>query len=226
MVKKEYDQLLDHEYDGIREYDNPTPAWWHLIFLGCVGFSIVYYLFFQIGSSGWTVEQAHQTAVAEDLKLRFQEIGELKGDEATILTYMQQPEWLSVGVTVFATHCKSCHGADGEGSVGPNLTDDHYKNVKQLADVAKVIEQGAANGAMPAWRNRLHANEIVLSAAYIATLRGKNLPSSRSAEGEEIPPWPTAPAETPEEKPAENPAEKPADTSSDTPLDNASDDEK
>ena len=26
--------LTDHEYDGIREYDNPCPTWWHMIFLG------------------------------------------------------------------------------------------------------------------------------------------------------------------------------------------------
>jgi len=51
---------------------------------------------------------------------------------------------------VYKTHCKSCHAADGSGLVGPNLTDDHYKNVKQLIDVARVIENGAANGSMPA----------------------------------------------------------------------------
>jgi cytochrome c oxidase cbb3-type subunit 3 len=205
MAQKEHDQLLDHEYDGIREYDNPTPAWWHLIFLGTVGFGIVYYLFFQIGNAGWTVQEAHQTAVAEDLKRRFQEIGELQGDEATILEYMQQPDWLAVGTTVFATHCKSCHGSNGEGSVGPNLTDDHYKNVKELADLVKVLENGAAAGAMPAWRTRLHPNEIVLSAAYVATLRGKNLPSPRSAEGEIIPPWPESPTESLTESPAGTP---------------------
>ncbi|MFN9977437.1 MAG: cbb3-type cytochrome c oxidase N-terminal domain-containing protein, partial [Phycisphaerae bacterium] len=36
------DHLSDHEYDGIREYDNPTPGWWHLIFIGSVFFSIMY----------------------------------------------------------------------------------------------------------------------------------------------------------------------------------------
>ena len=25
------DSLLDHEYDGIQEYDNPLPMWWKAI---------------------------------------------------------------------------------------------------------------------------------------------------------------------------------------------------
>ena len=36
-----HDQLLDHEYDGIQEYDNPCPGWWHAIFLLTVLFSVV-----------------------------------------------------------------------------------------------------------------------------------------------------------------------------------------
>ena len=50
-----HDQLLDHEYDGIQEYDNPCPGWWHAIFALTVLFSIVYFLFFQVGSNGWTL---------------------------------------------------------------------------------------------------------------------------------------------------------------------------
>jgi cytochrome c oxidase cbb3-type subunit 3 len=47
---------------------------------------------------------------------------------------------------------------------------------------------------MPAWKTRLHPNEIVLVAAYVASLRGKNLPGPRGPEGEKIPPWPVLPA--------------------------------
>ena len=198
--------LVDHEYDGIREYDNPPPTWWSLIFLGTAVFSFLYLVFFHLGplfgTNGWTLTQAYDASVAENLKRRFGEIGELHGDQATLLKYMQKPDWLAVGDGVFKTHCKSCHADDGRGKVGPNLTDDYYKNVKQLADLTKVIENGAANGSMPAWRNRLHPNEIVLVAAYVAKLRGKNLPGPRVQGDEEIPAWPSA-GERGEHKPEE-----------------------
>jgi cytochrome c oxidase cbb3-type subunit 3 len=70
------------------------------------------------------------------------------------------------------------------------LTDDYWKNVKQLADIPKVIAEGAAAGAMPSWKTRLHPNEVVLVAAYVASLRGKNLPGPRGQEGDLIPRWP------------------------------------
>jgi cytochrome c oxidase cbb3-type subunit 3 len=196
MAEPTSENLLDHEYDGIREYDNPTPAWWHMIFIGSVLFSLFYFVFFHLGKMGWTVVEAHQNAVADNLKLRFEEIGDLETNEATLLKYMADDDWLQVGATVYTTQCKSCHGENGGGLVGPNLTDDHYKNVKQLVDVVRVVEEGAANGSMPAWRNRLHPNEIVLVSAYVANMRGKNLTGPRGAEGEVIPPWPEAPAQT------------------------------
>lgn len=196
MADEQRDQLLEHEYDGIREYDNPTPGWWHLIFWGCFFFSVGYFFFFQISPASWTVVQAYDEDVAADLKLQFAEIGELNPDEATILKYMQEPKWLNVGASVFKTHCISCHAASGVGQIGPNLTDDYYKNVKKLTDIAHVIAEGAANGAMPAMKTKLHPNEVVLTAAYIATMRGNNLPGPRGAEGEIIPPWPAAPTPT------------------------------
>jgi cytochrome c oxidase cbb3-type subunit 3 len=186
------DMLRDHEYDGIQEFDNPTPSWWTYIFVGSCAFSLVYFVFFHMGA-GWTVKESYQIAVVDDLRKQFAEIGQLKPDEPTLLKYMQDPKWLTVGQLVFKGNCINCHGAEANGSIGPNMTDDHYKNVKTLADIPMVVSAGAANGAMPAWKTRLHPNEIVLVSAYIATLRGKNLPGPRPAEGDLIPPWPVAP---------------------------------
>jgi cytochrome c oxidase cbb3-type subunit 3 len=205
------DELLDHEYDGIREYDNPCPTWWHLILWGTVVFSAVYFVFFHIapltGTNGWSMVEAYDASVADNMKARFAEIGELQADEPTLVNCLRNPELLAVGKSVYQTHCKSCHAADGSGLVGPNLTDDYYKNVKQLLDIVTVIEDGAANGSMPAWRNRLIPNEVVLVSAYVAGLRGQNLPGPRGPEGAQIDPWPAAPAN--DAPPAEPAADRP-----------------
>lgn len=182
--------LLDHEYDGIREYDNPCPGWWRWLFFLTAVFSAFYFFYFHMGGVGITVEKAHEYAINEDLRLRFAEIGELKPDEATLLEYMQKPDWLQVGSSVYEQRCKSCHGDGGRGLVGPNMTDDYYKGVKQLTDLPRIVADGAANGSMPSWKKRLHPNEIVLVSAYLATLRGKNLAGPRGQEGNAIPPWP------------------------------------
>jgi len=53
-----------------------------------------------------------------------------------------------------------------------------------------VIKEGAKAGAMPAWGNRLHPNEIVLVSSYIASLKGTRAPGGKAPEGEQIAgPW-------------------------------------
>lgn len=190
--------LTGHEYDGIQEFDNPTPGWWTGIFVLTVILCIPYVLMYHAGPWGWDVYEQHSKDVAADLRRQFGEIGDLAADEATLLRFMADEKWLPVGQVVFRTNCVQCHGPDGAGMAGGgvNLTDDHFKNVKQLQDVARVIADGANNGAMPAWRTRLHPNEVVLAACYVANMRGKHLPG-RIAEGEVIPPWPKAAASQP-----------------------------
>lgn len=184
------DQLLDHNYDGIQEYDNPTPGWWWYLFNGTFAFGILYFVFFTFSPIAWTNETYFQSDQARNAQLQYAEIGDLKADEATILKYMHDEKWLAVGKVIFSSKCTVCHGSNAEGQVGPNLTDDRYKNIKKIEDIASVIANGANNGAMPAWKTQLLQNDIVLTAAYVATLRGKNLPGPRAAEGDVAPPWP------------------------------------
>ncbi len=191
--KDPWGDLLDHEYDGIREYDNPCPGWWKWLFFATFVFAPFYFFYFHMGKAGISVAKDHENAVADNIKLRFSEIGELTLDEPTMLQYMRDPakaEWLSVGQSTYEQRCKSCHADGGRGSVGPNLTDEYFKNIKSLTDVITVISQGAGNGSMPAWKQKMHPNELLLVSAYVANLRGQNLPGGKAPEGQEIPPWP------------------------------------
>lgn len=182
--------LSDHAYDGIQEYDNPLPGWWSFLFAATCLFSVFYWLYFHLGTPGRTIHDELDLQTARIMELRFSEIGNLTPDRATLLKYMRDSEWLVAGKAVFKSQCVSCHGQQGEGLVGPNLTDDHWKNVNRIEDIVKVIQEGAANGAMPSFRHRLtHVNQLVLVSAYVASLRGQHLPSPREPEGKEIPAW-------------------------------------
>ncbi len=165
------ENLTDHSYDGIQEYDNPLPGWWKFLFWVSIFFAPIYFAFFHLGVER-SIHEKYEQNMAQIFELRFEEIGELKPDRATLLEYLNKPEWLAVGKVVYKTNCVSCHGADGGGLVGPNLTDKNWINVRNIEDIAKVINEGAANGSMPAWQNRIsHPNQRILTAAYVASLQ-------------------------------------------------------
>lgn len=187
-MAEEKNVVLDHNYDGIQEYDNPLPGWWNLIFIGSVAFSLLYLLFYLADIPDRSVYAEYDRAVAANLRLQFGDMGELELSGQTIAQYINDDTWLTVGEIVFKTNCVSCHGVNAQGVVGPNLTDDYWKNVRNLEDLGLVIRNGAAGQAMPAWKNRLHPNELVLVASYVASLRGTNVPG-KGEEGPEIPPW-------------------------------------
>ncbi len=192
----ESNSLTDHAYDGIQEFDNPLPGWWKWTFVGSIVFSLFYLMYFHIGAPGRSVIETYDAALSANMKLQFAEIGDLKPDADTIVLYSHKPSWLKVGANVFKANCISCHGRGGEGKVGPNLTDDFYKNVSKIEDIARVINKGAGNGAMPAWSTRLVPNEVVLVSAYVASLRGTTpVGEAKGPEGNAIPAWPEPPAE-------------------------------
>lgn len=195
--------LMDHEYDGIQEFDNPTPGWWHAIFIFTIIFSVMYYVFFTFSPVAWTPQSVLAGKKAAEEKQKFATLGELKNDEATLLRLMNNPSLMDMAGRTFAGVCASCHSKDGGGLVGPNLCDDSYKNVKVITDIFNVITNGAANGAMPARKNEISESERVLLAAYVAHLRGTSPGTAKPPEGEKIPAWPApAPAAAPAAAPA------------------------
>lgn len=180
------DLLTGHNYDGIQEYDNPTPAWWTWIFLVSVAFTPIYLLFTLMSDGHLTPHGEYERAYVANLEKKFGELGTLEADAPTILKYARDEQWSAFGKNVFQTHCVSCHGANAQGNSAPNLTDNHFLNVKSVADIGTVVIEGANNGAMPAWGNRLHPNEVVLVSSYVASLKGTNASGGKGPEGELI----------------------------------------
>ena len=134
-----------HIWDGIQEYDNPLPGWWKFLFWVSIIFSPFYLFYFHAGNADRSIHGQYEAQMASIFEVRFKEIGNLEPDRATILNYMNKPDWLAVGKVVYKTNCVSCHGPTGAGLVGPNLTDDYWKNVRNIEDIASVIAKGAAD---------------------------------------------------------------------------------
>ncbi|MGD9790514.1 MAG: cbb3-type cytochrome c oxidase N-terminal domain-containing protein [Phycisphaerales bacterium] len=183
------DHLSDHEYDGIQEFDNPTPGWWHLIFIGSVVFSLFYYAFWEMSPLAPTpVSELAKQNLVKDRKI-FGSVGDIKNNPEDLFNLMKNESLMRVAESKFAANCSQCHGPKGGGINGVNLTDDSYKNVKTITDLYTVITKGANNGAMPAWEATMSEKERVLMAAYTARLRGQKADNPKGPEGVPIPPW-------------------------------------
>jgi cytochrome c oxidase cbb3-type subunit III len=182
----------DIENQPIIMGDGTVPWWWKAGMLATIVFAMLHFAYFHLGTPGRTASDRFDVALARNTELQYAEIGELKQDAPTMVKFLNQPSWLRVGQSVFKTNCVQCHGAAGEGKVGPNLGDESYKHVRSIEDLLTVLNKGAGGNAMPAWKSKLNSNEIVLVATYVASLRGTNPVGGKGPEGQVIPPWPTA----------------------------------
>ena len=66
-MAKDRDELLDHSYDGIREYNNPLPRWWLWLFYASILFALFYIPWHFLGY-GLTGPQEYQEEVSEAAK--------------------------------------------------------------------------------------------------------------------------------------------------------------
>jgi cytochrome c oxidase cbb3-type subunit 3 len=69
--------LTGHTYDGIQEYDNPTPRWWELLFVATIVFAPIYAIWFHAPMQGRTLADQFQANLADNMRLQFGEIGDL-----------------------------------------------------------------------------------------------------------------------------------------------------
>ena len=165
------------------------PTWWSWAFGTTLLFAPLYVLVHHSGNPDRTSRGAYEVAMNRAMQKQFDQLGDVQLERESMVRFLGEPSWLQVGRGIFRANCASCHGAEGAGGIGPNLCDDHYKNIAQLDDFLNVLTRGAGGGAMPAWRGKLSDTEIVLVSAYAASLRHTDPAGAKAAEGREIPAW-------------------------------------
>ncbi len=186
-------ETTGHEWDGIRELDNPLPRWWLWVWYASIAFSIVYWVLMPAwpGITGYTrgvLGHSDRANVAADLR----ELQVLRGEREVQLVNASleqierdpdlQAHALAIGQSVFGDNCASCHGVGGAGAKGyPNLRDDVWLWGGSLQDIEHTIRVGIRAGhddtrtsLMPAFgRDRmLDSGQISDLTEYVVALSG------------------------------------------------------
>ncbi len=182
MTEPGKDRLLDHDYDGIREYDNPMPRWWLYIFWASIVFSVVYYADTGGRLRGPARIEAYEQAMAA---FRAQQAKQGGGGvtEASLAKLVSDSAALSLGKTTFTTTCAPCHRPDGGGLIGPNLTDDYWIHGGTLTDIRKTVAEGVLDKGMPSWGRLLKPDQLLAVVAYVSTLHGTHPPDPKPPQG-------------------------------------------
>jgi cytochrome c oxidase cbb3-type subunit III len=169
--------LLEHEYDGIREYDNPLPGWWVWLFWGSFFFSIGYVVHYHLTGNGKSVAASYddEMKIAREERAK-QSLAEAPS-EVVLGKLMADSDLMHDAQALFEQRCAACHAARGQGLIGPNLTDESWIHGDgSLMEIYGVVSQGVAAKGMPAWELQLKPIEIRKLVALVGTMRGKNLP--------------------------------------------------
>ena len=184
-IENEKDVQLDHDYDGIKELDNALPPWWLYGFYLTILFSVVYLYQYHVSKSApLQVQELNNEFAAAKLEAEeYAKTHPKKVDENTI-EYAANADFISAGKTLFVQKCVACHGPEGQGLQGPNLTDEYWKNGGSIKNIFKTIKNGVPNMGMIAWGQELTPNQIETLANYIKSIKGTNPVNPKAPEGD------------------------------------------
>lgn len=178
------EHLLDHAYDGIQEYDNPLPRWWVWIFYATIAFAIVY-AFDPTGTiRGPGRVKEYQQQLADAAKRWPQGSGGV--DAAALVAASKDASVLAAGKVVFGTNCTPCHGPDGGGVIGPNLTDNYWLHGNTLPEIYKTVNDGVLAKGMPNWGKLLKPAQVTAVVVYVKSLEGTTPKTPKAPQGVQV----------------------------------------
>lgn len=186
-------ETTGHEWDGLKELNNPLPKWWLYIFYATIVWAIGYWVVYP----SWPLISSYATGVMGDSQranaLAAYEAG--KAERAQIgeklvnasLEEIESTQSLlefamAQGRAAFGDNCAPCHGTGALGSLGyPNLQDDNWIWGGSLDAIHYTLQHGIRSGTddarvgeMPAYGRDelLTRQEIDQVSSYVASQVG------------------------------------------------------
>ncbi|NLR79004.1 cbb3-type cytochrome c oxidase N-terminal domain-containing protein [Chitinophaga eiseniae] len=181
----EENEDMGHNFDGIRELNNPTPPWWKWGFVFSICFGVVYFWRTEISHSA--PNQLEELAAAEtkaaESKAEYLKKAANKIDENNV-TLLTDAGDVAAGQKMFISNCAPCHGPQGQGVVGPNLTDDYWLHGGKINEVFKTIKYGVADKGMKSWQEDFSPKQLAQLASFIKSIHGSNPPNAKEPQGQ------------------------------------------
>lgn len=187
-------ETTGHEWDGIKELNNPAPRWWLIVWLVCCVWAVGYWVVYPT----WPTIAGHTEGLwkwTEYDKLR-EEQAEIKSRQAPYLARFEAASFGEImttpdlyefaragGQSAFKDNCAVCHGSGAMGGPGfPNLNDDDWLWGGTVEDIHTTLRYGIRSthpdtrtSMMPNWGKDglLEAAQINQVVDYVLSLSGK-----------------------------------------------------
>lgn len=186
-------ETTGHEWDGLKELNNPLPRWWLWIFyvtiLWSIGYWVVYPAWPTLSGNTQGISGRNQFTELRDSQreiIERQRVYLDKFEGAEFKEIMNDPELyafaMAGGASAFKDNCATCHGTGGAGAPGyPNLNDDDWLWGGTLSDIHQTIKFGIRENnydtrmsQMPAFGKDklLNKEEIESVVDYVLSLSG------------------------------------------------------
>ena len=213
MAKNEIDEAsgvetTGHEWDGIKELNNPLPRWWLWTFYATIIFSVGYIIYYPAlplietstaGVSGYT----NRLQLRNDLEAAAEAQREINVQLASAdLEEIRRTDSLNRfatagGKSLYKVYCSQCHGSGAQGAAGfPNLNDDDWIWGGDLEAIYFTIKHGVRNdedddardSLMPSFGadELLESEDIDQVTEYVLQVSRQEHDSSKAAAGKEI----------------------------------------
>jgi cytochrome c oxidase cbb3-type subunit 3 len=196
-------ETTGHEWDGIRELNNPMPRWWLWTFYGTIVWAFGYMILYPAwplitsatpgllgyssrGELNQNLAEAEQQRADMTQAVRAASLPEILADEK-LRTFA-----VAGGMAAYRINCSQCHGSGAQGAAGyPNLNDDAWIWGGDIESIYATIAHGVRDkidpetrvSEMPTFAGMLSPIEVARTAAYVRTLSGLESGPEKAAAG-------------------------------------------